>query len=87
MSRASHACSASTTCSSVSCSRVASSPAVGGRPSSAPSSRFAVITRWARSCSSRGGRTPHVWSRKWRWTSPTIVGTAYELNAIPRSGS
>ena len=39
------------------------------------------------SCRSRGTRTDQLLSRKWRLSSPTIVGMANEEKAMPRSAS
>ena len=50
-------------------------------------SASAPSTRSVSSCMPRGGLTIHVRSRKWRLSSPAIVGTANELNALPRPGS
>ena len=41
----------------------------------------------ASSCRSRGTRTDQPLSRKWRLSSPRIVGTANDENAVSRAGS
>ena len=63
------------------------SSGVGGRPyfwTSSPSAR--VIRAWV-SCTRRGGRTVHPRSRKCFFSSPRIVGTAYERKSSWRAGS
>src|SRR3954468_21383197 len=67
--------------------RSASSATVGSRPSTAPNFCRSLSTRRLSSMSPRGGRTIHVVSLKYRRSSPRIVGTAYEENAYPISGS
>ena len=78
---------ASTTSSAVQPIRSASSAAVGARPRPGPRRSRSRSRRTARSWRSRGTRTTQVLSRKWRRSSPRIVGTANDAKATPRTGS
>src|SRR4051794_17806268 len=60
---------------------------VGERPSFDGSSPSASPTSSTSSCVARGTCTDHPLSRKWRLISPSIVGTAYRVKPLPRSGS
>ena len=44
-------------------------------------------TRAIASCVPRETWIVHVRSRKWRLSSPRMVGTANDVNAMPRAGS
>ena len=59
----------------------------GGRPVRALIACWASLIRRARSWAPRSTWIAHPVSRKYRFSSPTIVGTANEVNAKPRSGS
>ena len=76
---------ASSTCSVVAPIDSAISAGVGARPSSRPICSPTRSTLTASSCRSRGTRTDQPLSRKWRLSSPRIVGTANEENAVSRS--
>ena len=60
---------------------------VGARPSREGSSAGARSTLRIRSWTSRGTCTDQPRSRKWRLSSPRMVGTAKVEKAVPRSGS
>ena len=60
---------------------------VGERPSCCVSSSVARRSRRWVSLAERGTRTVHVWSRKWRLISPSIVRPANVEKATLRSGS
>ena len=72
-------------CSMPRCS--ASCGTVGERPSRWVSSSVARRSRRWVSLAERGTRTVHVWSRKWRLISPSIVRPANVEKATLRSGS
>ena len=59
----------------------------GARPSLAGSLPSASLTLSDISWVARGTCTAQPLSRKWRLSSPSIVGTAYLVKALPRSGS
>ena len=77
----------SRTSSSSTPARSAISRVVGARPSSWP--RVPIVRSSSRcsSCTRRGTRTAHPLSRKWRLSSPMMVGVANDENWSPRSGS
>src|SRR6266536_1802994 len=78
---------ASRTSSSETRARSATSAGVGDRPCSWPSvATIRPSWRWS-SCTRRGTRTAHPRSRKWRLSSPRIVGVANVENCRPRPGS
>ena len=68
-------------------SRSAISPTDGERCSSLVSSVIALSTSAMRSCRPRGTRTVQTRSRKWRFSSPRMVGEAKAVKGMPRSGS
>ena len=78
---------ASTTSSSSSSATSASSEIVGERPRSAVRVSIARVSLRLSSFIRLGTWTAQARSRKWRWISPTIVGTAYVVNFTPRSTS
>ena len=57
------------------------------RPSSCDRSSTTRVTRRCSSWTRRGTRTAQPLSRKWRLSSPTMVGVAKVVNSRPRSGS
>ena len=63
------------------------SPTDGERCSSTVSAAIALSTSAMRSCSPRGTRTVQTRSRKWRFSSPRIVGEAKAVKGVPRAGS
>ena len=65
----------------------ATSAADGERPILRESSLTVASTCMTRSCIPRGTCTAHPLSRKYRLSSPSMVGTAYEENAVSRAGS
>ena len=67
--------------------RLAISAGVAARPSSRASSSPTGSSSTASSCRSRGTRTDQPLSRKWRLSSPRMVGTAKLENAVSRLGS
>ena len=75
------------TSSTVRSQTAATSRTVGQRPSCWRWSSLIRSTRAIASCMPRETWIVQVRSRKWRLSSPRIVGTAKEVNAIPRSGS
>jgi serine/threonine-protein kinase RsbW len=81
------ACIASRTSSSLAWMLSPISWTVGVWPSLAGSSAVAFSTLRMRSWTSRGTWTDQPRSRKWRFSSPRIVGTAKVEKAVPRSGS
>jgi hypothetical protein len=82
------AASSPTTTSSRSISRNAAiSAGVGVRPVRSAISRAPRSTRSASSFALRGTCVVQPVSRKWRLSSPRIVGIANDLKAIPRDGS
>ena len=68
-------------------SRSAISATEGERCSFSVSAEIAFSTWAMRSWRPRGTRTVQARSRKWRLSSPRIVGEAKALNGMPRSGS
>ena len=79
--------SPSTTSSSVTPAAAASSAIVGDRPSSAVMVSSSRSSERFSSFSGRGTRTDQARSRKWRFSSPTIVGTANVVSSTSRSTS
>ena len=67
-------------------SRAAISPTEGERCSSTVSSVIALSTSAMRSCRPRGTRTVQTRSRKWRFSSPRMVGEAKAVKGVPRLG-
>ena len=63
------------------------SATVGGRPSDWVRVSFAPLIAVRMSCSRRGTRTDQVRSRKYRLSSPTMVGNAYPTKSAPWDGS
>ena len=66
---------------------MATSRGFGARPSSDARRSVHAFTLRTRSCSGRGTRAAQPWSRKWRFSSPRMLGTAKVENAIRRVGS
>ena len=63
------------------------SPTEGERCSSTVSAVVAFSTSAIRSCRPRGTRTVQTRSRKWRFSSPRMVGEAKAAKGVPRAGS
>ena len=76
----------SSTSSSRTPARSAISRGVGGRPSSWLSAAIVRSSSRCSSCTRRGTRTAQPRSRKWRFSSPRIVGIANDENCEPAVG-